>query len=459
MLCDWAQPRRAKLSHFGDTSLESLYCRFCGARLHHPGGKCDQCGRYTGDPAHDPARQPNLYDDPQMDAFRRRIFQATPKIWMTYVLMGLVGVGYVWQILITHEFLDFSSKGLVDAGSNFGPLTLNGEWWRLLSCIFLHGSLIHFAMNMYCFYSFGPLVERLVGNWGMGVLFVVSGLFGSIASVNWNPDVNSIGASGAVFGVAGGLLGYLLCQRRQLPTALFSELTNSTVTFVVLNIFLAAAIKHIDQAAHIGGLAGGFIIGLIQASDSSPASLAWRPVRNGLVVLLGVVAFVTVTKVHREPRFRLAQVQRGDVVRRDHEAEQGQVVRARTVDINGEISAILQEADRIEEAAHMITSGTESEETDESAPLRMKRDVLEPWQKVREQLDALRSKIKDVSPFMSRLADYYAQREASWIVFVDYFKTLDEKKLTEFETLKAEADRTIKKMKEEAGSKGEKNQP
>lgn len=398
--------------------MESLYCRYCGARLDRNSRDCPQCGRHDDHPAHHPdahhpdAQRPESID-PHMEAFRWRIHAATPRIWMTYVLMGLVCVGYVWQIFVTRSLLSFDVPGLIAAGANDGSRTLNGEWWRLLSCVFLHGSLIHFAMNMYCFYSLGPLVERLLGNWSMGVLFIVSGLCGSIASVNWNPNAVSIGASGAVFGVAGALLGYLLHQRRNIPSALFSELANGATTFVVLNIVLAASIKHVDQAAHIGGLVGGFIVGLIQASDSSPTAVAWRPLRNALAALVGVIAVATVTQFHRAPPRPMPNAVR--------------------ISVKDEFLANRQQATEIEKVARSITSDVNPDADSESNSIRMERDVLKPWQNVRGKLEIIRGVSSELHSDLAGLADYYAKREASWRLFVEYLKTHDEKKLAQFD--------------------------
>ena len=76
----------------------------------------------------------------------------------------------------------------------YGPLTLDGQWWRLLTCTFVHIGIIHIGLNMWVLWDIGQLVERLTGNVGFLLLYLLSGLFGSLASVYWNPEVLSAGA-------------------------------------------------------------------------------------------------------------------------------------------------------------------------------------------------------------------------------------------------------------------------
>ena len=97
---------------------------------------------------------------------------------------------------------------VLEWGANFGPKTMDGQWWRLFTSMFLHFGIIHIGFNMWVLWNVGRLVERLVGNFGFALLYVVSGLLGSVASLAWNPTTISAGASGAVFGVVGALIGF-----------------------------------------------------------------------------------------------------------------------------------------------------------------------------------------------------------------------------------------------------------
>ena len=131
----------------------------------------------------------------------RTLFQLTPRCFVTPAIFWLNIIVFVAMVLTGVNLMDPTSADLIQSGANYGPKTLSGEYWRLLTCTFLHIGVIHLACNMWALWNVGFLVERLVGNVAFLVLYLVSGLLGSIASLYWNPDVPSPGASGAIFGV------------------------------------------------------------------------------------------------------------------------------------------------------------------------------------------------------------------------------------------------------------------
>lgn len=147
-------------------------------------------------------------------------------------------------------------------GGNLGVLTIQNEWWRLVSSMFVHVGLLHIAFNMWVLHHVGGVVERLFGNVGFALLYLLSGIGGSIASFYMHPFNVSAGASGAIFGTFGALLGVLAVQRRRFPIVLFMGLRRFAITFVGLNVLIGFSLPFIDNAAHIGGLATGFLCGL-----------------------------------------------------------------------------------------------------------------------------------------------------------------------------------------------------
>ena len=96
-----------------------------------------------------------------------------------------------------------------------------------------------------------------------GANFGPKTLHGSVASVAWNPEVMSVGASGAVFGVGGALLGFLLLRRDSIPAVVLVPLRNSMFSFIGFNVVFGFLVPGIDNAAHLGGLAGGLVCGFV----------------------------------------------------------------------------------------------------------------------------------------------------------------------------------------------------
>ncbi|WP_210365932.1 rhomboid family intramembrane serine protease [Bacillus sp. REN3] len=142
---------------------------------------------------------------------------------------------------------------LIKFGAKFNPLILEGEWWRFFTPIFIHIGFLHLFMNTLALYYLGTLVERLYGNMRFLFIYMTAGLGGTLASFLFSPNL-SAGASGAIFGCFGALLYFGVVHPR-----LFWRTLGLNI-FVVLGINLAFGftVPGIDNAGHLGGLAGGF---------------------------------------------------------------------------------------------------------------------------------------------------------------------------------------------------------
>jgi rhomboid protease GluP len=148
-------------------------------------------------------------------------------------------------------------------GANYGPLTIGDhQWWRLLSSMFIHFGLIHLAVNMMVLINIGLFMEAVSGGPLFLFLYVAAGLGGGVASLLFHPAMVSAGASGAIFGLYGGLLAYLLRHRDSVESGSLSSLGKGALIFVGYNLVYGLFRPDIDLAAHFGGLATGFIVGL-----------------------------------------------------------------------------------------------------------------------------------------------------------------------------------------------------
>jgi rhomboid protease GluP len=154
---------------------------------------------------------------------------------------------------------------LMQWGTNYGPRTLDGEWWRLFTSMFLHFGVLHLALNMWALWGVGKFTEKLYGSAHFLVLYIFAGLCGSLASLYWHPNLNSAGASGAIFGVLGGLFAYTLNPQTRIPASVAALHRKSAIVFILYNLFNGFAHAGIDNAAHIGGLTGGFAMGWVLA--------------------------------------------------------------------------------------------------------------------------------------------------------------------------------------------------
>ena len=143
-------------------------------------------------------------------------------------------------------------------GANVDTLTKNGDYYRLFTSMFLHIGILHLLCNMYSLYIIGKEVENVFGKVKYLIIYLLSGIAGSILSLAFNHNTICAGASGAIFGLLGALLYFGYYYR----TYLGATLTRSIIPVIVLNLIIGFTSSGIDNAAHIGGLVGGILIAM-----------------------------------------------------------------------------------------------------------------------------------------------------------------------------------------------------
>jgi len=180
---------------------------------------------------------------------------------------------------------NLTGLNLLKYGGLNSMLVKEGEVIRLITCAFLHGGILHLLFNMYSLYLIGNQLEQVVGKWKFLTIYLVSALSASLMSAVINPNIVSVGASGAIF----GLLGAILYFGYQYRLYLGSILKNQIVPLIILNLFLGFTISGIDNAAHIGGLIGGLLVAMslgVQQKEEKNYQL------NGFIVLVIYLLFL-----------------------------------------------------------------------------------------------------------------------------------------------------------------------
>jgi rhomboid protease GluP len=210
----------------------------------------------------------------------------------------------------------------VRLGANYGPYTITGEWWRLLASVFIHGGVLHFAFNMWCLWNLGGLAESVYGHWTFAVVYLLCGLSASLMSMAWHSahPVSSVGASGAIFGIAGALIASFYLGEFSLPRVAVTGMLRSVLSFVAYNLVFGAMFNGIDNAAHVGGLVMGLIVGALIAKVAPIQDHIGRRIS---ALLVGAVLVTGAMMWLGHSHFYLgrahAALAREDIIKRDYD--------------------------------------------------------------------------------------------------------------------------------------------
>jgi rhomboid protease GluP len=197
----------------------------------------------------------------------------------TYLLLAINIAVFLWMLAHHVSITGPTVPQLLHFGANDSVRVLNGEWYRLVTAIFVHIGILHIATNMWCLWNLGLLGEPLLGPLGMIAVYVLTGVAGNLLSVAWDVSLAhwrsvplqltqtvGAGASGAVFGIAGILIVLLSNRRLPIPWTELQRLRTSVMRFAAINLFIGAGTIfigpiRIDNSAHLGGFLCGLALG------------------------------------------------------------------------------------------------------------------------------------------------------------------------------------------------------
>lgn len=216
------------------------------------------------------------------------------KIIFTYIL--IMACVLMFGICCIFDGIDalrsITNYTALKMGANFAPLIRQGEIWRVITYMFLHASLLHLIVNMYSLYALGASVENFLGRWKFIVVYFVSGICGGLLSAATGSNTISVGASGAIFGLAGALLYFGYHYRTYLGEAIKKQI----IPIILINLLIGYLIAGIDNFGHIGGLIGGILCTMALGIDGK--SKTFEKI-NGMICLLafiGILIYVIMFK-------------------------------------------------------------------------------------------------------------------------------------------------------------------
>lgn len=202
---------------------------------------------------------------------------------ITYGIMALCIVLFMAMYLFGKGSSDIYT--LLSFGANLDLLVKDGQIYRLFTCIFLHIGIWHLICNMYSLYMIGKEVESLYGKIKYLIIFIGSGICGSLLSITFTHNTVSAGASGAIFGLLGSLLYFGYYYRAYLG----NSIKKSIIPVIAVNLFIGFMSTGIDNAAHIGGLVGGILLSMMVGV---PGKSSKRDNINGMILTCLYILFI-----------------------------------------------------------------------------------------------------------------------------------------------------------------------
>lgn len=202
---------------------------------------------------------------------------------ITYAIMAICIILFMMMYILGNGSSDTST--LIKFGANYDLLTKSGQYYRLFTCMFLHIGIMHLICNMYSLYVIGKEVEGLFGKWKYLLIYLLSGICGSMLSLAFTHNTVSAGASGAIFGLLGALLYFGYYYRTYLGVVMRS----SIIPVILFNLVIGFLSSSIDNAAHIGGLVGGILIAM---AVGVPDKSSKREKINGIILSILYICFI-----------------------------------------------------------------------------------------------------------------------------------------------------------------------
>lgn len=221
---------------------------------------------------------------PQRVARRKTATVSATGPIVTFTLIGINAGVFLLELLMGGQ-INGTGNWLYENGVLFGPLVAEGEWWRLVTAMFLHYGLFHLGMNMLVLWIIGPPLEGYFGHGRYALVYLAAGLAGSAGALMWSPNALTVGASGAIWGIMGAAL--VLEARR------IWVFGGQAMGLVFLNLIITFAIPGVSIGGHVGGLIGGALCALAYSSLRRSPALATASIAAVGVVSVAV-AFAAV---------------------------------------------------------------------------------------------------------------------------------------------------------------------
>lgn len=280
-------------------------CMACGKQTPIETPACVHCGA---------ADSGVVLEGPNLAASEQRFLQTliTRSTPFTMIFIG-VNIGVFVLMCLAGGFAVTSVDPVVLLG--FGAKQNNliveqHQYWRLITSIFIHIGIIHLLLNNYALWIIGQEIERIYGSARFVILYLATGIVGSIGSFVFNPQATSAGASGSIFGLFGVMAAFAFRYRKEIPEFLSRDIKRRVIPIIFINLVFGFSVRIVDNSAHIGGLLSGIALALVipyMRPNERITPVVWRTLQVICCALI-LVSFVDAFRSYDGPRLRVSNL-------------------------------------------------------------------------------------------------------------------------------------------------------
>ncbi len=360
--------------------------------------------------------------------FAQELAADTPTTWVFPTIIALNVIAFIITGLRGGGWVDSNPEKMLEMGADFAPYTTSGQWWRLMTSSFLHFGVIHLLANMYALLFVGQIAERLFGNTIFAVIYLLSALLSGLASVWFEPLSISAGASGAIFALYGAVIAFVVMQKGSFPKAAAKAVMQSALVFVGYNVLYGFSAKGISNAAHLGGLVSGLVLGAVMSRPViREKRRAQFPLKLGAGLGFGIGAIILVVGL----------IPKSGIDPQSEEAFDT----ARVEVVNKEQKFAMT---RIKELAKQY-DGHPEKNAEFAGKLRS--EIVPAWDRAFNAVKAAEVTAKSPTRGLWELfVEYTRARRDGYKAWAEFFETDNQDKETEFEALMKKGNAAVEKI-------------
>ena len=281
-------------------------CPACGNPTPAASPVCARCGALL------PHAAPVTSEAATEYSFLRALFTRSNPFTMIFIGVN-VGVFVLMCLAGGFAVTSVDPEVLRGFGAKQNDLIgVHHQYWRLITSIFIHIGFIHLFLNNYALWIIGKEIEQIYGSARFVVLYLVTGVIGSLASYVFYPQATSAGASGAIFGLFGVMATFAFRYRKEIPKMLSREIRRRVLPIIAINLVFGFSVRIVDNAAHIGGLLSGVALALVvpyMRPNERVTPLLWRALQTVCLVVI-LVSFVDAFRNYNGPQLSFSNLTR-----------------------------------------------------------------------------------------------------------------------------------------------------